>query len=91
MTMMMISSTMHRCGVTLNSFMKEQYQDMMNEYGLPAVLAGLESAASNGKAGVLKYVRQCVVSAYNGNGTAPPVNGKPPSTIRVVRLEENND
>lgn len=61
-----VVDTMHRCGVTLNGHMSEEYQDMLNEFGKDAVVLGLRNAADNGKAGILKYVRSCVTSAANG-------------------------
>lgn len=82
-----LTSAMHRYGVTLSGYMIEQYQDMLSEYGLPAVLAGLESAAGNSKAGVLKYVRSCVVSAANGSGVGQPVNGTP-AQVKLVPVED---
>lgn len=83
-----LTSAMHRYGVTLSGYMIEQYQDMLSEYGLSAVLAGLESAAGNSKAGVLKYVRSCVVSAANGSGAGQLVNGSAPPAVKLVPVED---
>lgn len=57
---------MHRCGVTLNGHMSDEYKDMLKEFGKEPVLLGLKNAADNGKAGILKYVRSCVSSAAKG-------------------------
>lgn len=77
-----VTALMHRCGITLSGYMSEQYQDMLREYGVLAVLAGIKNAADNGKAGRLKYVRACVANAaagYHPNG-----DGKTKTTISDI-------
>lgn len=61
-----VTAAMHRYGVTLSGYMSEEYQDMLKEFGLDAVLLGLQNAADNGKAGVLKYARRCIANAASG-------------------------
>lgn len=61
-----VTEAMHRYGVTLNGYMSEQYQEMVKEFGIDAVLLGLQNAADNGKAGRLKYVLRCVESVADG-------------------------
>lgn len=61
-----VVQALHKYGVTINGHTSEQYQDMLESYGLDAVLVGLENAANNNKAGLLRYARSCIVSAANG-------------------------
>ena len=77
-----IGEAMHRYGVPLSGYMIEQYKDMLKEFGVTAVLAGLQKAANNSKVGLLNYVRPCVASAFAG-----ALQKQDTATMIVKRME----
>lgn len=70
-----LSKLLTDVGIGLNSYTWEQYQDMVVEYGMQAVIAGVQIAADNGKQNSFKYVSACIVNAHKGVG-APNVSNK---------------
>lgn len=77
-----VVQALHKYGVTLNAHIQEQYQEMLDSYGLDAVLVGLKNAADNGKAGRLKYARTCIESAADGYSP-----GKHSGNLVVQKME----
>lgn len=55
-------------GIGVNAFTFEQYKDLADEYGMPAVIAGVHAAANQGKQQSFKYVSACIVNAAKGTG-----------------------
>lgn len=72
-----ISKALEDNGVMLTPFMVDQYADACQSYGIHAVLAGIRSAAENGKQHRLQYVMACIRNKAQGDegrpsGSAPP-------------------
>jgi len=65
-----LSKLLMDVGVGVNSYTWEKYQELAAEYGMPAVIAGVQAAADNGKQQSFKYVQACIVSAAKGNNNA---------------------
>jgi hypothetical protein len=65
-----LSKLLMDVGVGVNSYTWEKYQELAAEFGMPAVIAGVQAAADNGKQQSFKYVQACIVSAAKGNNNA---------------------
>lgn len=86
-----LSDTLQNAGVGLNQIIVDQYMELVANYGLPAVLAGIQSAVENNKQHRFKYVAACVANAATGNRPvfAPP-NGAAPTPPPAERVLDFN-
>ena len=69
-----LSKALQHHGVALNQAIIDRYMDVVSDYGIVAVLAGIESAGLNGKQQYFNYVKKCIASAATGstpNGQQP--------------------
>lgn len=57
-------------GIMLSSFLYDEYMELVERYGYPAVQRGLAAAAQNNRAGSIKYVSACVRTAAGGSNNA---------------------
>lgn len=73
---MILSNTLQQVGIGVTEFIIDQYIDLVNDYGLHAAIAGIQSAAQNGKQHRFKYVEKCIISAAQGR-ESPIVPSKP--------------
>jgi len=61
-----LTTALGRAGVTTNQSLIDQYLELVANYGLDAVLAGIQTAVANGKQERFNYVAACVTNAANG-------------------------
>ena len=70
-----LAEKLAQVGVGLSPFIVDEYLALTSEYGLQAVLAGINAAADNNKQHSFSYVRACARNKAQGKRT----NGKPPA------------
>lgn len=61
-----VMATMDKAGIGHNALIVEQYQAMLDEFGVHAVVSGIRAAVDNQKQQRWKYVRACVENAAQG-------------------------
>jgi hypothetical protein len=79
-----IAKALEDNGVMLTSYMVEQYSDACQSYGIHAVLAGIRSAAENGKQQKLQYVMACIRNKAQGDDGRPAGNAPPKRPVDVT-------
>lgn len=65
-TVKILSNALQDAGIGLNKSIVDQYIELVANYGLHAVLSGLQSAIENNKQHRFKYVATCAENAANG-------------------------
>jgi hypothetical protein len=70
-----LSHALQQAGIGLNELIFEQYTELVANYGMEAVLRGIQSAVQNNKQHRFRYVQTCIINA--AQGTTP---GQPPAT-----------
>ena len=73
-TVKILSNALQEAGIGLNKSIVDQYIELVANYGLHAVLSGLQSAVENNKQHRFKYVATCAENA--AKGTRPPFTKK---------------
>ena len=68
-----LSDTLQKAGVGLSPIIFEQYEELLTDHGIHAVVSGIQAAAENGKQHLFKYVRTCIINKAQGN--APTYKG----------------
>jgi hypothetical protein len=67
-----LSAALQQAGIGLNELIFEQYTELVANYGMPAVLRGIQSAAENNKQHRFRYVQTCVINAAQGTTPSQP-------------------
>lgn len=69
-TTKILSDALQQTGIVLSEYIFNQYLGLATDYGLYAVLSGLQSAAENNNQHKFKYVAACIKNI--ASGTRPP-------------------
>lgn len=69
-TTKILSNALQQAGIVLSEYIFNQYLSLATDYGLHAVLSGLQSAAENNNQHKFKYVAACIRNIANGTRPA---------------------
>jgi hypothetical protein len=62
----LLSKTLQHVGVGLTAYIVDRYMDLVEQFGIRAVVTGIENAANNHKQHRFAYVEKCILTAVEG-------------------------